>query len=181
MGQFKEFLQYIFEFFKIWVIIQPWESGLIVRNGRRIKKKSGGIYFKIPYFDSVYVQENRLRVSLMALQTLTSKDMKTITIGGSIGYSISDLERLYSTLYTPETTISNIVMNEMAEFIHNNNVNAITPKKIEGKILKVLKSKDYGLDFEYFKITNFAVVKTFRLIQDQSWTDETLYMSKKKI
>lgn len=89
MNQIKEFLQWIFDAMKFWVIIQPWESALRVRLGKGVKKLSGGIYFRIPYLDSVYVQENRLRVCSMSMQTLTSKDAHTITIEGSVGYVIS--------------------------------------------------------------------------------------------
>jgi len=44
-----------------------------------------------------------------------------------------------------------------------------------------LKDTDYGLTFEYFKVTNFASVRTFRLIQDsQSWIDNGLKLDEKK-
>jgi regulator of protease activity HflC (stomatin/prohibitin superfamily) len=62
MYQVKEFFEYIFNAVKIWIIIQPWQQGLRVRNGKDVKLLNGGIYFKLPYFDSVYVQETRLRV-----------------------------------------------------------------------------------------------------------------------
>jgi len=180
MNQVRDFLEYIFNALKIWVIIQPWETGLIVRNGKRIKVRTKGIYFKLPYFDSVYVQENRLRVSEMPMQTLTSKDDKTITLNSSFGYSISDLEKLYQTLFQPETTLKNIAMSTIAEVIFNNDLQLISPSGIERKVLEKLRADDYGIKFEYFKITNFAIVKTFRLIQDQSWTEEKLNLEKKK-
>ncbi|WP_099766406.1 SPFH domain-containing protein [Chryseobacterium sp. 52] len=180
MNQVKEFLQWIFDAMKFWVIIQPWESALRVRLGKHITKLSGGIYFRIPYLDSIYVQENRLRVFTMSMQTLTSKDLKTITIEGSVGYIISDIEKLYETLYRPESTIANIVKSEMAEYIFNNETNDIVPEKLEKVVLEKLNMENYGLIFEYFKVSNFALVKTFRLIQDQSWTSEGVYMNDKK-
>lgn len=180
MNNIKEFFQYVFNSFKFWIIIQPWEQGLRVRSGKHIKKMKGGIYFRIPYIDSLYVQETRLRVADLPIQTLTSKDISTITLNGAIGYSISNLETLYKTLYTPEKTISNMVMSEIADFVFSNNVTDVNPIKIQESILKKLNDQNYGLKFEYFKITNFAVVKTFRLIQDQSWVHEGLRMSEKK-
>lgn len=180
MNQIKDFFEYIFNSLKIWVIIQPWESGLRVRNGKHVKKLSKGIYFKIPYFDSIYVQEVRLRVVTMSVQTLTSKDLKTITLNGAVGYSINNIQKLYETLYLPETTIANITMSKVSEYIFNKELNNITPEGIEKAVLEKLNADDYGLKFEYFRITNFAVVRTYRLIQDHSWTDEQLKMDKKK-
>lgn len=180
MNQVKEFLEYILNIIKIWVIIQPWESGLIVRNGKTIKKRNGGIYFKLPYFDSVYIQETRLRIVSLATQTITSADGKTVTLSGAIGYSINDIQKLYETLFHPETTIQNIAMANVSEFINSRKYNEISTKKIEDNALTELKLLNYGIDFSYFKLTNFAKVKTYRLIQDRNWISEGLKMDEKK-
>jgi regulator of protease activity HflC (stomatin/prohibitin superfamily) len=180
MNQVKEFLEYIFNAFKIFVIVQPWQNALIVRNGKIRKEVSGGIYFKIPYFDSVFVQENRLRVVLFSIQTLTSKDGQAITISTSLGYSINSIQKLYKSLYHPETTLGNIAMGFLADYVYANEVKNISPLNIEQLILEQLKKEDYGINFHYVKITNFAVVRTIRLIQDQSWGFEGLSMNEKK-
>lgn len=180
MNQIKDFFEYIFNAIKIWVIIQPWQQGLRVRNGVGIRELKGGIYFKLPYFDSIYVQEDRLRVVSLPIQTLTSKDVKTITLSSSIGYSIVSIKQLYQSLYHPETTISNMAMSEISDFIFTNALKDITPAKLEEVVLARLNAENYGLKFEYFKITSFAIVTTYRLIQDQSWLSEGLDMDKKK-
>ena len=180
MNQIQQFFEYILNAIKIWIIVQPWQEGIRVRNGKGIKKLSKGIYFRIPYFDSIYIQENRLRVASMPMQTLTTKDLKTITINGAIGYQIKNVVTLYQTLYHPETTLINITMSEVAEYVFTKNLNEITPQEIEKYVLEKLSSKDYGLNFEYYRITTFAVVRTFRFIQDQSWVSEGLSMNEKK-
>lgn len=180
MNGIKEFVQWLFDAVKIWIIIQPWESALRVRFGKNIKKLSGGVYFRLPYFDSIYIQENRLRVCTMAMQTLTTKDNETITIQSVVGYSIRDLEKLYKTLYAPESTIENIINSEVANYITSNNSGEIKPKDIEEQTLAMINEHDYGLNFEYVKILSFARVRTFRLIQDSSWSYNELELTKKK-
>jgi regulator of protease activity HflC (stomatin/prohibitin superfamily) len=180
MGSIKELLEYLLNAVKIWIIIQPWQTGIIVRNGNKTRKVTKGIYFRIPYFDNVFVQENRLRVGCLPVQTLTSKDLQTLTLNSSVGYSVSCIEKLYDSLYHPETTIRNMAMSEIASFVFNNDLKGINPTLIEKVVLEKLNALDYGLKFEYFKITNFAVVKTYRLIQDQSWSGESLNMNDKK-
>lgn len=180
MNQVKDFIEYIVNAIKIWVIVQPWEAGIRVRFGKKVKKLSKGIYFKIPYFDSVYVQETRLRVCSMPVQTISTKDNKTITINGAVGYLITDVEKLYKTLFHPETTITNMCMSYIAEYVNNNNTEDLSGKALSENVLKELEKLEYGIKFEYFKVTSFAVVRTYRLIQDYSWTDENLKMDKKK-
>lgn len=183
MNQVKEFLEYVFNVFKFWVIIQPWEQGLRVRNGKHIKKISRGLFFKIPYLDSIYVQEFRLRMIPLSMQTLTTKDGMTVTINSSLGYQISDLMKLYNTICHPGETISALAMSEVSDYIFTHDLKDITPKKIEDSVLSKLRSKDcdFGLEFKNYRITNFACVKTFRLIQDgQSWCSDGFEMTKKK-
>ena len=180
MGQLREFLEYIFQAFKIWVIVQPWEQALIVRNGSRIKKRTRGIYFKLPYFDSVYVQEARLRVVECGMQTLSTKCGEAVTLSCVFGYTIVDLKKLYLTLYQPERTLANIAAGALAEAAYSLEANEMTPEKVEQHVMAKLKADDYGLDFQYLKISNFAMVKTFRLIQDQTWTDHGLDITQKK-
>lgn len=181
MNQVKEFFEYIFNSFKFLVIVQPWEKGIRVRSGKTIKKLNPGIFFKIPYVDSVYVQEVRLRVSTLPIQTLTGKDSKSLTINSALGYSITDIEKLYNTLFHPEATVQNIAMASVSEYISKSEVSKINVSDLEIYVLKELNRSDYGLKFEYFKITNFAVARAFRLIQDgQSWVDNTLKMNDKK-
>jgi len=55
-----------------------------------------------------------------------------------------------------------------------------TDDDIEKRALKALNEKDYGIKFEYFKITNFAIVRTYRLIQDSTYSWEGLKMDEKK-
>lgn len=181
MNQIKDFFEYIFKVINIFVIIQPWEQGLIVRRGKHVRKVGKGMYFKIPYLDSVYVQEIRLRIAQLCIQTLTTKDGQTLTLNSAVGYQILDIEKLYQTLYQPDGTIANIAMAAAAGYIFQNNLSDILPHTIEHEVLKKLNEKNYGLKFEYFKITNFAAVKTFRLIQDsQSWIDNALVTTNKR-
>ena len=71
-------------------------------------------------------------------------------------------------------------MSNISTFICTRNYKDIEVQFLERGILEKLKELDYGLDFSYFKITNFAVVKTFRLIQDTNWYNEGLKMEEKK-
>ncbi len=180
MNQVKDFLEYLLNAIKIWIIVQPWENGLRVRNGKHVKKMKGGVYFRIPYLDSVYIQSVRLRVVSLPIQTLTSKDLKAITLNSAIGYSIVDIEKIYSTLYHPELTLANMAMSEISDYVYKNNLQDLHPQEIERAVIEKLSVGDYGIKVEYFRMTNFAVVKTFRLIQDQSWTSEGITLDKKK-
>lgn len=180
MNQIKDFIEYITQTFKLWVIIQPWERAIRVRSGKYQKLLKEGVHFRIPFFDSVYVQTTRLRVVSMPPQTVTSTDGQTITAIATIGYSIESIEKLYNTLYHPETTIANMAMGAIAEYIQIHTAKDCRASDIEKYVLSSLNSEDHGIKYEYCKMTGFAIARTIRLIQDSAWTYEGLTLDDKK-
>lgn len=174
MNSVKELLEYLTNAIKIWVIVQPWEQGIRVRHGHYNKILTPGIHFKIPYFDSVYVQEVRLRMIQLGVQTLSTKDDKTLTVNSSLGYSIEDIKKVYDTIYHPEATVSNMALGEISDIIFNSNLHDLRPAGIEQQVSEKLDLQKYGLRFESLKIIEFAAVRTLRLMQEQSkWIDTT--------
>jgi hypothetical protein len=128
-----------------------------------------GVYFRIPFFDAMYIQTTRLRVVSMPLKTVTTKDGKTLSLITVVGYSISDINLLYDKLFQPESTISNLALGEAAEFVSTNTLEMCSPAEIEKAIKIKLNSDNYGIKYEYVKVIGYAIVKTYRLIQDQHW------------
>lgn len=155
--------------FKWWVIVLPWERGLRVRLGKTVTLLTEGTYLKLPVIDSVFVQTTRIRFVAMPIQTVTTKDEKTITITASIGYSIKDIHKLYNSLYSPDATIANIVMGVISEYVASHTISDCLPSKIEEASTNVLSANDYGLGDVSVKVIGYAAVRTYRLIQDQSW------------
>jgi regulator of protease activity HflC (stomatin/prohibitin superfamily) len=181
MESIKGLIEYLLNIVKFWIVIQPWERGIRVRFGKNQKLLSGGVHFRIPFLDTFYIQCIRLRVISMPIQTLTSKDIKTVTLNGSIGYEISNVELLYNNMVHPELTVSNIAMGAISDFIYQNDMASISAIEIEKMVLNTLKETEkYGIRISYFKLLNFAVVRTYRLIQDQSWSDRGINLTESK-
>ncbi len=173
-------MKYLSNLFQWWIMIAPWERGIRVRFGNKVKLLNPGFHWRIPFFDSVYVQGIRNRVLSMSLQTISTRDGITITVSGTLSYNMTDIVKMYNTLYHPELTLSNIVMSKISEYITMNDCKECTPSKVGEYVTQMLTKLDYGINFGDVKIINFAIVKTFRLIQDQSWINEGYTLNDKK-
>lgn len=158
----------------------PWEKAIRVRFGKRLTILSAGVHFKIPFFDAIYLQSDRLRVVTMSPQTIATKDGKTLTLVTCVGYSISDIEKLYRKMFAPEVTISNMAMGAISEYIFNHNLVDCEPSQIENHINKVLNNDDYGIRYEYFRVLGYAIVRTYRIIQDSHWSPDNLNTTTKQ-
>lgn len=154
-----------------WVIVSPWEKGIRVRFGNRIKIINAGVHFRIPMFDKIYVQTVRSRNISCSIQTVTTKDGVVLSLSLIIQYSVSDVFKLYNTLYHPELTIQNMLMGTAASFISQNEITACTVKSIQDSI-SAIDLAENGIKLEKISIGTYAIVKTFRLIQDHSWLNE---------
>lgn len=157
----------------------PWEQAIQVRKGNIVKLRGAGLYFKIPFIDSVYVQTTRLRMIDGSMQTMSTKDGLTVTIKCVLGYAIADIRVLYDTLYHPEMTLQSMVMGLIGEYVRANNVADISPPGIEKVMKDGIDEQKYGLKDVSVRVTTFAVVKTFRLIQDGSYLGDSLKMDPK--
>lgn len=147
-----------------WFIVLPWERAVRVRFGRRVQSFDAGIHFRAPFVDRVYVQNVRQRIVALYPQTLTTADGKTITCTGSVRYCIEDLLKLYRTLHQPDATIRQHVEGLLAEFVVTRELHACTPEDISEHVTERMDLAEFGLSKGRFFLTEFAVVKTYRLI-----------------
>jgi hypothetical protein len=108
----------------------------------------------------------------MAQQTVASSDGATVTIGAALGYSIGNIRMLYDRLHHAEDTVAQLAAEAIAQHV------AITPRS-ELSLETVAECaadriraefESYGLSDVEVRITDFAIVRAIRLIQDQRWT-----------
>jgi len=146
-----------------WVVIAHWEQGLRVRLGKTSKILKPGIHFRIPFIDRIYVQSIRLRtITFTGLNALT-KDKKTATINAAISFSISDVQKLYNTLSTPELTLESKAAESITRYMSSIDSTNIDIDSIISDV-KMSLDEDWGLTDISFSIIGFTVCETYRLI-----------------
>ena len=162
--QIQEFLRSIFQW---WVTITPWQQGVRVRLGKRKKLLRPGMHMKFPIIDLVYKQPTRVRAQHIGSQTLTTADIKTVSLACAMQYKIVDLLKLYSTMHNAHDTIEQITQGHVATFVRGKDLDDIDADELEAHILETFDLEHYGVEAVGFKLTNFASVRTYRFISGQ--------------
>lgn len=164
MNELVSIIRQFFSELKFWLIIAPWEQAVLVRCGKHVRVLDGGMYFRCPIIDSVYIQSIRQRVATLNRQTVTLTDGRAITFSACIGYSVNDVLKLYQSVHHAEGTIINMVRAEVASDIMKHN----TPDMV--RVLAKLEPtfKSYGLAGMELYFTEYAACRTYRLIGDYS-------------
>ena len=168
MNEFLLALRQFFRGFRCWFVVSPWEEALRVRLGKRTKLLKPGFHWKLPLFDVMYLQSIRTRLAPVNKQTLSVRSGQVVTIAGSLGYRIDDIERLYSSIHHAEDTISALTRSLIAEYVSSHELSECAPDVIQAAVNARLDFVRYGLGEATLYITEFAVVRTYRLIGDQN-------------
>jgi regulator of protease activity HflC (stomatin/prohibitin superfamily) len=176
---FVEAVKQLLSILHWWVVVSPWEAGVRVRAGKRLKRLAPGIHLRIPFVDQAFVQTTRMRVATIPTQTVTSQDGKTVTVGATVGYCIGDVLRLYQELHDAEETIVNKAAQAIAEVLGTSTTPTARQVGERATELAFAEFVGYGLANIEIRVTDFCVVRGFRLISDHRWsTNERLETAK---
>ena len=164
MEWLQTFMTRFAEAFRWLWILQPWEQALRVRRGKTIVKFHGGLHFKIPYFDYIFKQNCRWRLSEVPSQTVTTLDGKSITLSGAVGYRVNDVTPLYMKLHMAEETIARKTQGIISSYIAWHHFPDCSPEKVMQHVDNTLSLGEFGLVEVDYILKDFAVVKTYRFI-----------------
>jgi len=155
--------------FKFLAIVLPWERAIRVRLGNRVAIWEPGWHIRLPFIDDVQVMNSRLRMADTNAQTLTTSDGHAITVGVTIGFSITDPVRAMLRMHHPEASCSCLASSVVAELVSSTARAALRPSDIEEHVLAKLRA-EAGYEFEFARVTDFAFARTFRLLNDNGYS-----------
>lgn len=172
MEAISQLLIWVKGLFTWWVVIVPWEQGVRVLLGKRRKLLKPGVCLRLPIIHLIFKQSVRLRSADLQLQTVTTKDGETVAVAGAILYKITDVLKLYDTLHHAQETVVDMAAGAVAKAIHSLPRSECTPTSVVAAVRTSLIFAEFGIDLQDVYLTDFAFVKTYRLIGDdkrQSW------------
>ncbi len=164
-------IQQLFGHVIFWIMVQPWEQAIRVRAGKHVRRLPPGLHLRVPILDEVHKQSVRMRCCLIPTQTLSSADGHTLIVGATLGYAIADVELLYRGLHHAEDTVSQLAASFIAAEVFGLQRDAARPDGIGLAATARLKDTLAPLGFAdvSVRITDFAFVRAFRLVQEGRW------------
>ena len=159
---------------KCWYTVRPWEQAIRIRCGKWVTAISSGFHLRIPFLDEVFTQNVRMRVLNLPVQTVTTRDGVCVTLSGAVKWRISDVRLIYEKLHTPEDWIYNTVLAAVASAVYESQAAALTPSAVgEAAEISLGETAEMGLEIEGVSLTDFAIVRTYRLISGEGNTGWT--------
>lgn len=154
-----------------WFTVRPWEQGVRIFRGKHRRLLGPGFYFKLPVLHSVVVYAIRTRTVYVAMQTLRSKDGRTVMVGLVLRYRIGDLFKVLDSLHNPEAALGNFAQGAVADLVPTLDAAQVQTAALRDAVRKAIAPADYGIeDFDVLVTDNADLSqRTFRLIQEGRW------------
>lgn len=167
MNIFRDIVEGLRSLITWWFVVEPWEQAVRVRFGKHVSVFGAGVHLRIPFLDTVYVQNTRRRVMSIGLLTLTTADSVVLTVNGGIGYRVADVLRLHQTLHNAEASVLQEILGVVASYVATRRIAACKPAEMMKAVQAELSLEKYGLaDIDFFLSAYAADVPAIRLIQD---------------
>ena len=150
-----------------WVIIEEWNAGVHLRNGKWINTLYAGLHFKIPFFDSVIETPVITQSVNLPSQTLTTLDDESIVLKSIIRYKVSNIQTyLLSVMHANDVlidTTQGIIRDVVERTTWNDlvDVNETITNEVKEYVVR------WGIEVEAVTITDLGIVKSFRIFGDE--------------
>lgn len=166
---FDKVLEFISRFWKDllpFVIIEQWNSALHLRFGIFRRTLRPGIYFKIPFLDSIIETAVITQSVNLPAQTLTTLDEQGIVLKAIIRYKVSDVKKyLLSVMHANDVLIDTTqgIIRDIVEITNWEDLVDVN-RKLTTEVKTYVKR--WGIEIEAITITDLGIVKTFRILGD---------------
>jgi membrane protease subunit HflC len=166
---FDKFLEFISRFWKDllpFVIIEQWNSALHLRFGIFRRTLRPGIYFKIPFLDSIIETAVITQSVNLPAQTLTTLDEQGIVLKAIIRYKVSDVKKYLLSVMHANDVLIDTTQGIIRDIVEVTNWEDLVD--VNRKLTTEVKTyvKRWGIEIEAITITDLGIVKTFRILGD---------------
>jgi regulator of protease activity HflC (stomatin/prohibitin superfamily) len=160
-----EFIKTIWNELVFWIIVPEMQSACILRFGKFHRVLNRGIFFKMPFADSVYQFYIVTQTTHLNPQTLTTKDGKSVVVKAIVRFHIENIKD-----YTLRVWDAHDAIGDTVQGIINNSVKNLDWSKVLNGIEEDATQKaheilsEWGIKVEKITLSDLALIKTIRII-----------------
>ena len=147
-------------------IVHVYQGVGVLRFGKYHRTLGAGFHWRIPLVEDV-VWENTYTTTLaLEPQTITTKDDKTVVVGGIVRYKIADVEPFITKIGDQHDLLRDTSMGAVLRQVRQSDLRSLLDAPPENKIASDIRRqvKDYGMEIESFTFTDIGQIRTIRLI-----------------
>ena len=165
-----DFIESVWEWLIPWVILDPYEEGVVIRLGNFNRVIGPGIHWMWPVGIEACKYETVVRqTSYLDVQSLTSKDGKPVTISAILVYIIDDIRKFLLDIDDGETDLQNMCYGVIGDCVEDTNWIKIKINDFNNRVLRRCRhvSETYcGVKLLDVKYSDKSTARNIRLWND---------------
>ena len=167
---FERLLELIFQlwdFIKPAVVVKQYEGGVVLRLGLWRRTLAPGFHWKWPLFEYVLEATTCVTTVRLPAQSLTTKDGKGVVAAAIVKYEIKDVKPYLLDIFDQNDVLVDVTMGAIRRAVSAADYAALMTEPPEKAVLEEVRGEvnKYGFKVHRLTFTDFALVKSIRLIQ----------------
>lgn len=168
-------IQTFIKFFPHLLLVRKTESGVLFKRGKHVRIVEPGIYWYWPMWTETIVYPTVRQIINLPSKLMMTSDGKPIYVSGVVVYNIDDINAFFVENYNAEESISEVSTASLRDVLVTQTLEDISgadreniDEEITEKITEELGI--FGVEVEYFRITDLATVNPVVLVSTGSHT-----------
>lgn len=157
------------EALKFCCIVEHFEEGVHLRKGLFLRVVKPGLRFHLPgYLDRILCENVKPCAKPLGLQSLLTKDGKTVSIQTVITHSINDIKTALLEVENVAQAILDSCAGEIGRLVMTSTWEQIVHEDFPNKLSIACRrrAKKYGIHIEEVQIMELTPARALRLLQD---------------
>jgi regulator of protease activity HflC (stomatin/prohibitin superfamily) len=150
--------------------IHSYERGVKFRNGKDIRELRHGIYFYIPFYESIEKVDVQQQTHNLLSQSMTSKDMLPITFSCNLKYRVKNARKMFTVVHNFDESLENEVMMVIADEASKMTFSDLVKKRniVEKRAMKRIgvQAVKWGAVVDGFAFTDLVNARQYRFFGD---------------
>lgn len=169
---FERLLDIILQFLelgKIWTVLQPFERGVVVTLGRRVRDIGPGFNWLWPLgVDEVHRINVVPTTENLSLQTLTTKDGETVIIGITVTWEVSNARKILLEVEDHNGVVLDTCYGQLGTVVRESTWEELGAPQFSDRACTAMRYRAgrSGIHIKGVNVTDLARCRTYRMVTE---------------
>lgn len=169
---FDKIIEVVMQFLSLgqfWVILKPFEQGVLLRVGKFIRVVEPGFHWVWPLgIDHVMFESVVPRTHNLGSESVTTKDGKSAGFRAIITYRIKDIEKALLQVHEIDHAVSDSCAGEIGRVLRETDWHDILHTDIGEKLTTACRKRGFrwGMEIISVQLSSLSLVKNIRIMGD---------------
>jgi regulator of protease activity HflC (stomatin/prohibitin superfamily) len=159
------------ELFRFWIVLDPYEQGVLLRLGRFVRVVDPGFHWILPFrIDHVVYECVVASTHSLGNESVVSTDGKSVGFHAVVTYQVRDIKKALLEIEDVNHAVRDACLGEIGRVLRESSWSEITDKDILDKLTAACRRRGfrYGIEIVSVQLASLSLVKNIRIMGDPS-------------